>query len=127
MLFKQSTLLAALVAVATAAPTAHVGVGTLTKRQTSIPDNVPAPPAGNCALLVFSATILPLGNAPTSTSGEGIGPSEQGNPEAGVINSAKAVVGDFVAVQPQSPGFAASIKLDGSKVSNAGTVTMTAE
>lgn len=127
MLFKQSVLLAALVAVSAAAPASNTGVASLTKRKTNIPDNVPAPPAGQCALLVYSSTILPLGGEPTSESGDGIGPSDAGNPEALVINHAKAIVSDVVALQPQSPGFKASMKLDPNKITNASNLTMTAE
>ena len=128
----RSTFIFSLLAVANAAPYLDEVLGAakkLTDQATAhqIPQNVPTPPGAQCALLVFSSTLLPLGGDPTSVSGEGIGPSDQGSPEVLVINDKREVVGGAVTLATQSPGFAASVQLSPAYINNAGKVDVSAE
>lgn len=126
MLFKSTILLAAMASVSLAAPAAEADLSSLFKRASptgSIPDKIKAPKKGQCGLLVYSATILPIGGAPTTVSGEGIAPSQVGDESAAVINHSKKIIGPAKNLARMSPGFAADIPLNNGK----GTVFMKAE
>lgn len=115
-------LLAALAALSTAAP----GRPLLRRDEDSVPDEIVAPPPGLCALLVYSTVVLPIGGEPTSESGDGIGPSEGGEQEVGVINHFKDIVGTFVPFKNDAGDFQASLQLDPNRINDAGVVTAAA-
>lgn len=85
------------------------------------------PPDGQCALLVYSSTDLPIGGVPTSVEGGGIGPSAVGSPGVFVINMYGDTVGS-AALEPQGAGygFAATFPLDGTLINDAGDIYVTA-
>lgn len=128
MLFNLLTA-ATLATFSAAAPlTGDKEASTLSKRtEDPTPSNVPFPPAGQCALVVLSDTILPFGDEPTTEGGEGLGsPSSQGGRIAGVINTNGDTVGDYVDLNTDSPGFDATITLS-DMITDPEDVTMTAE
>jgi hypothetical protein len=115
-MYTPALFLAVLAAISTAAP-----APALLLARGSVPDKVKAPKEGQCGLLVYSATTLPIGGAPTSVSGCCIGPSLEGEPYAYVINHSKVVLGGRT-LKRTNPGFAADIPLENGK----GTLHMSA-
>lgn len=128
MLSITTALLLSLLSIVNGAPVSDAGSQAIARRDSpGIPGDIPGPKNGDCSVLVFSASILSLGGVPTSVTGEGIGPSEQGEPQVVVINKGKDIVGGPVPFAPQSPGFAASIPLNKDMIVNAQTLNIQAE
>lgn len=123
------TLLSSIFAIVTGVPVPDdAGSQAIATRDSpGIPADIPGPPVGQCSLLVFSGTLLPLGGTPTSVKGNGIAPSEVGEPEVVVINMGKDIVGGPVTLAPQSPGFAASVPLNEDMIVAAQTLYVNAE
>lgn len=118
---------ATLAALSVAMPVTDSNKTPLLPREDQTPENIPLPPAGECALVVISSSNLPLGGKPTTPSGQGIAPSSVGSPFAGVINTHGEMVGDYVELNRDSPGFSATIMLDDKMIIAAEEVKMTAE
>lgn len=88
-MYTSSIILALLTALSMAAPAPSEDFA-LVPRAQKIPDKVKAPKEGQCLLVVFSSTVLPIGGAPTTVNGAGIAPSLVGEEQAAVINHNKA-------------------------------------
>lgn len=112
LFFKPAFLLAPLTAISFAALVAESSTEVLLERaDVPIKKKIKALPAGQCSILLYSATILPVGGVSTLVSGENFAPSQVGSEEAVVIDHNKKIVGGPVNLAHVSPGFAADFNV----------------